>query len=138
MKKIFLLKNFNPYENMKNLYMNKKNINELHKNNHFIGLHSHSHHTDIKKLSLNEQFKEYKKCQSILEKILKNNITIKTMSHPCGSYNTNTFKVLENLKIDLGFAAYENTKKIFEKRKKYFSLQVPRIDHPIVFKMMNL
>ena len=120
MKKMFLLKNFTPQEHLKNLYMNKKNIIELCKKDHFIGLHSHSHHTDIKKLSFKDQFKEYKKCKSILEKILKNNKKIKTMSHPCGSYNTNTFKVLENLNINLGFAAYGNTKKIFEKRKKKF------------------
>tara|TARA_B100000315_G_C14042186_1_gene348067 strand:- start:157 stop:513 length:357 start_codon:yes stop_codon:yes gene_type:complete len=117
--------------------MNKQNISELYKNNHFIGLHSHSHNTDIKRLSFNDQLKEYKTCKSTLGKILKNNKIIKTMSHPCGSYNINTFKVLKNLKIDLGFAAFTNTKRIFEKRKKYFSFQVRRIDHPIIVKMMN-
>ena len=55
------------------------------------------------------------------------------MSHPCGSYNANTFKVLENLDINLVLRHMEILKK-FLKKEKNFSFQVPRIDHPLVIK----
>ena len=86
------------------LFFSKEDLKNLNKLGHLIGLHSHNHPTLLEKLSYNEQKNEYEKCISIISKILnepKNNI--KYMSHPNGSYNHDTLKILENLDIELGF-----------------------------------
>ena len=47
---------------------------------------------------------EYEKCLTLISKILdKPKSEIKYMSHPCGSYNNDTLKVLKELGIELGF-----------------------------------
>ena len=57
------------------------------------------------------------------------NINQLTMSHPCSAYNIKTLNILKKLKILIGFKA--NIKK---DKKKYSHLEIPRIDHAILFK----
>jgi len=97
-------KKFKPREVHSILFFSKEDLKNLHKLGHLIGLHSHNHPTLLEKLSYKEQKNEYEKCLSIISKILdisKNDI--KYMSHPCGSYNDNTLRILEDLDIELGF-----------------------------------
>ena len=57
------------------------------------------------------------------------------MSHPCGSYNGNTLKILENLGIKIGFKhsmLNENIKKINNSK-----FEIARQDHKEVMRMMN-
>ena len=100
--------------------------------NHQIGLHSHNHPTMINKLSFNQQNIEYKKNLKFLNNIL-GNATIKSMSHPCGRYNQNTFKVLTKLNIDIGFISLMR-KNLYEKNYKFL---IPRQDHSNILKIMK-
>jgi hypothetical protein len=60
------------------------------------------------------------------------------MSHPNGSYNDDTLKILQELKIELGFKPImsiepeKNMKKINNS-----SLEIARQDHSKIVKMMN-
>ena len=58
------------------------------------------------------------------------------MSHPCGSYNELTFKVLKKLGIKLGF------KQINTKTQKYkvnnFFYDIPREDHSNIIRNYKL
>ena len=53
------------------------------------------------------------------------------MSHPCGSYNEDTIKVLSNLKIKIGFRANMNVKDVLGK------YEIPREDHSNILRLMN-
>ena len=136
---MFKEKNFRPEDHYKNIFMSKFNLNKLNELGHLIGLHSHSHPVLLENLSYNEQKKEYENNKSTLSEILnidKNNI--KYMSHPNGSYNDDTLKILQELKIELGFKPImtiepeKNMKKINNS-----SLEIARQDHSKIVKMMN-
>ena len=136
---MFKEKNFRPEDHYKNIFMSKFNLNKLNELGHLIGLHSHSHPVLLENLSYNEQKKEYENNKSTLSEILnidKNNI--KYMSHPNGSYNDDTLKILQELKIELGFKPImsiepeKNMKKINNS-----SLEIAREDHARIIKMMN-
>ena len=136
---MFKEKKFKPEDHYKNIFMSKFNLNKLNELGHLIGLHSHSHPVLLENLSYNEQKKEYENNKSTLSEILnidKNNI--KYMSHPNGSYNDDTLKILQELKIELGFKPImsiepeKNMKKINNS-----SLEIARQDHSKIVKMMN-
>ena len=104
----------------KTLWIDTEGISYLDKTGHFVGLHSHSHPTEIKQLSEDNQLDEYLKNHTILSSIL--NQKIKTMSHPCNSYNSDTLKVLKKLKVFFGFRA--NMEDGYKSKWEY-----PRLDH---------
>ena len=88
----------------KDLFFQKDDLIKLDNLGHLIGLHSHNHPTLIEKLSYDEQKIEYEKCLNSISNILnKPKNEIKFMSHPCGSYNNDTFEILKELGIELGF-----------------------------------
>ena len=93
MRAIFKIKDFDYKNEEKKLFFSKADIIELKKSGHEIGLHSHSHPYLISKLNYKKQMLEYSKNKKILETISKNS-KIRSMSHPCGSYNGNTIKIL--------------------------------------------
>ena len=136
---MFKEKNFEPKDHYKNIFISEFHLNKLNELGHLIGLHSHSHPYLLENLPYNEQKKEYENNISILSEILnidKNNI--KYMSHPNGSYNDDTLKILQELKIELGFKQImtiepeKNMKKINNS-----SLEIARQDHASIIKMMN-
>ena len=136
---MFKEKNFEPKDHYKNIFISEFHLNKLNELDHLIGLHSHSHPSLLEALPYNEQKKEYENNISILSEILnvdKNNI--KYMSHPNGSYNDDTLKILQELKIELGFKQImtiepeKNMKKINNS-----SLEIARQDHSEIIKMMN-
>ena len=67
-----------------------------------------------------------------------NKSDIQTMSHPCGSYNKDTIKILTDLGIKLGFqnCMVIKTEKNMEKINNSF-LEIAREDSAEVMKMMN-
>ena len=83
--------------------------------------------------------KEYKNCLSSISKILnKPKNEIKCMSHPCGSYDNDTLKILQDLKIELGFKnlmTVESEKGM--KKVNNSSLEIARINHSNILKIMN-
>jgi len=121
------------------LFFSEKDLRNLNKLGHLIGLHSHSHPTLMEKLSYFEQEKEYQKCASIISKIIgKSGDIIKCMSHPCGSYNEDTLQILKKLGIELGFKQIMTIEK--EKGMKKINnsiLEIARQDHADIIKRMN-
>ena len=88
----------------KKLFLQKNDLILLDKLGHVIGLHSHSHPTRIENLSYDEQKKEYLQNKSLLVQILNKEANhIKSSSHPCGSYNHNSLKILKELGVEIAF-----------------------------------
>ena len=139
MFKMFKEKKFNHKNHYKDLFMSEKNLVHLKKKGHLIGLHSHTHPTKFEKLDFNEQFDEYSKNISVLSKILNcDKKEIKYMSHPCGSYNENTLKILKSLGIELGFKEVMDVD--FNRKMKKVnnsSLEIARQNHADIIPMMN-
>ena len=139
MFKMFKEKKFNHKNHYKDLFMSEKNLVHLKKKGHLIGLHSHTHPTKLEKLDFNEQFDEYSKNISVLSKILNcDKKEIKYMSHPCGSYNENTLKILKSLGIELGFKEVMDVD--FNRKMKKVnnsSLEIARQNHADIISMMN-
>lgn len=131
-------KKFKPENHYKNLFFYKESLNKLNSLGHSIGLHSHTHPTLMEKLSYEEQKLEYKKCISIISKILnKSESSIKFMSHPCGSYNQDTLKILNELGIKLGFKQIMNIEKDRGMKKINNSfLEIARQDHAEIIKKL--
>ena len=123
----------------KKLFFKKSDLQTLDNLGHLIGLHSHNHPTMLEKLNYEEQKNEYEKCISSISNILeKPKNKIKHMSHPCGSYNDDTLKILKELGIELGF----KNLMIIEKEKKMkklnnSSLEIARADHSNILKMIR-
>ena len=101
------------------IYLSSRQIKDLDKKGHVIGLHSHNHPTRIEDLSFQAQEKEYRQCLKILKSLIKSSIVC--MSHPCNSYNKNTLRILKKMKIKVGFKADNNN-------LPYSKLELPRID----------
>lgn len=105
----------------KYLFMSVDDLKELHESGHTIGLHSHSHPTRIERLSYKNQLEEYSKNYEFINSIT--NEKISSMSHPCGSYNDDTLKILKKLGISVGFR-----NKLVPSNIRS-SLEIPREDH---------
>jgi len=83
------------------LYMGADELRTLHAEGHTVGMHSHSHPTQLNKLSPAEQRQEYAQCFQILRDTI--GAPPISMSHPCGSYNQDTWQILQELAIQIGF-----------------------------------
>ena len=133
-------KKFKPEKFYSKLFFNENDIINLDKLGHLVGLHSHSHPTLIEKLSYEEQKLEYEKSLSIISKILgKPKNSIKYMSHPCGSYNEDTLKILKDLDIQLGFKqimTIEPEKKMKKINNSF--LEIARQDHVKILKEIKI
>ena len=110
------------------LWITKEQIVDLHKNNHIVGLHSHTHPTVMANTPYNEQLDEYEKNKSILEQVVQSDVF--SVSYPCNSYNSDTDSIMNNLGIRLGFDAVMYDKPIS-------ALHFPRKDHAYVIKEMK-
>lgn len=133
-------KKFKPEKFYSKLFFNKNDIINLDKLGHLVGLHSHSHPTLMEKLSYEEQKVEYEKSLSIISRVLgKPKSSIKYMSHPCGSYNGDTLKILKELGIELGFKQIMTIEP--EKKMKTINnsfLEIARQDHIKILKEMKI
>jgi len=139
MHEMFEEKKFIPSKYYNILFMNTLDIVKIKKLGHSIGLHTHRHPTNLEKLDYKEQFAEYKKNLNFLLKILNcNKGDINCMSHPYGSYNKITLRVLRKLGIKLGFKqsmAVEKEKKM--KKINNSNLEIARQDHSNIMRMMK-
>ena len=136
---MFKEKNFVPEKYYEFLFMSNKNIMEIKKMGHLIGLHSHSHPTLIEKMQQSEQVNEYEKNIDILSQILNcDKKEFKYMSHPCGSYNDSTLNILKKLGVELGFKNVMDIE--IEKNMKKINnsfLEIARQDHSKIMKMIK-
>ena len=141
-KQMFLMfkeKKLNYKDFYKKIFFQKNDLHKLDNLGHLIGLHSHNHPTLLEKLSYDEQKNEYEKCLSSISNILdKPKNKIKSMSHPCGSYNNHTLEILKELGIELGFKQIMTIERERGMKKVNNSfLEIARQDHAIIYKRMN-
>ena len=132
-------KQFNYKDFFKKLFFQKDDLIRLDSLGHLVGLHSHNHPTLLEKLNYDEQKDEYEKCLSSISNILdKPKNEIKYMSHPSGSYNKDTFEILKELGIELGFKQIMTIEpeKGMKKINNSF-LEIARQDHVEIVKRMN-
>lgn len=85
------------------LWMGDEELKRLHAAGQGIGLHSHTHPTRIERLEVESQRREYRENFEHLAGLLGKKP--RAMSHPCNSYNQDTFDILRELGIVLGFRA---------------------------------
>ena len=136
---MFKEKQFNYKDFFKKLFFQKDDLKTLDSLGHLVGLHSHNHPTLLEKLNYDEQKDEYEKCLSSISNILdKPKNEIKYMSHPCGSYNKDTFEILMELGIELGFKQIMTIEpeKGMKKINNSF-LEIARQDQAEIYKRMN-
>jgi peptidoglycan/xylan/chitin deacetylase (PgdA/CDA1 family) len=132
MIKLFTKKKFDYLGHINKLYLNKTELKKLYRLGHQIGLHSHYHDINIKKLNYNKQFNTYNKNLNYLSDILKiNKSEIKSMSHPLGNYNEETLEVLKKLNIQIGFRDNLQTNKLDMKKINNTNLEISRVSNSI-------
>jgi len=122
-------KKFVPSEIIKDLWMSEEELKEISKQGHLVGLHSYSHPTQMSKLSYQEQYKQYKKNLEHLNDVVGE---VVCMSHPCGDYNDDTLKILNEMGIRIGFRSSLSETMIKGK------FEIPRDDHANIYKAMQL
>ena len=124
----------------KKLFITKYDLQKLDNLGHVIGLHTHTHPTQIENFSYDEQKNEYEKSLSLISHILnKPKNEIKCMSHPCGSYNNDTLEILKGLGIELGFKnvmMIEKEKKMKKINNSY--LEIARQNYSDILSEMRI
>lgn len=139
MLEMFQKKKFIPSKIFNKIFFNTQTLKNIYKLGHKIGMHSHTHPTLIEKLDFGEQLKEYSVNKKKLSEILNiDSKEIKYMSHPCGSYNKNTLKILNTLNIEIGFKNIINVEKSKGmKQVNNSNLEIARYDHALIVNKMN-
>jgi len=110
------------------LWMDNECLADLEKRGHVIGLHSYSHPTLLSQLPPAEQRAEYQRNFSHLAATLGR--PVRSMSHPCNSYDDHTLEILRDLGIEIGFRA--DMELSFRS-----TLELPREDHSLVAARMR-
>jgi peptidoglycan/xylan/chitin deacetylase (PgdA/CDA1 family) len=118
-------KGYSQSERKEKLFMSVDDIKKLHNSGHTIGLHSHSHPTQIHNLDYDSQLKEYTKNYEFINSITQEKVSV--MSHPCGNYNNDTLKILKGLGVRIGFRSSLTPSTIKS------PLEIPREDHANIF-----
>jgi peptidoglycan/xylan/chitin deacetylase (PgdA/CDA1 family) len=111
------------------LWMTEAMLRELANDGHIIGLHSHTHPTNLAALDRNDQLTEYQKSKARLTEIIGSEPI--TMSHPCNSYNRDTIDVLKELGIKIGFRANMAMTEVPS------DFELPREDHANILKLVE-
>lgn len=139
MLKMIKNKKFDYKKLYQKLYFDNNDLLKLDKLGHIIGLHSHTHPTLIESLTFEEQQREYIECVEKLSKLMKKTKkSFKFMSHPCGSYNKDTLKILKDLGVKLGFKQIMAVEK--SKGMKFINntnLEIARQDHAVIYNKMK-
>jgi len=112
-----------------NLWMTPENIKSLNLNGHTVGMHSQSHPTKMDLLPSDLQEIEYKNNYAVLSDIL--GAKPWAMSHPCGQYNSETLRILQDMNINIGFRSNSLLASNFS------NLELPRIDHADLMKLIS-
>jgi len=130
MLSLFTEYSFDLKESISNLWMSSEEIKGISEQGHVIGLHSHTHPTQIHKLTKEEQLNEYQTNYQYLSNIINKDII--SMSHPCGNYNDDTLNLLEKMGIKIGFRSNLGIKEINS------PLEIPREDHANIMSQISL
>lgn len=85
----------------KKITMSQESITQLASQGHVIGLHSHTHPTNITRLTTAQKVAEYSVNSEYLTGYL--NTAPSCMSHPNGVYDDEILAILDEMKISVGF-----------------------------------
>jgi peptidoglycan/xylan/chitin deacetylase (PgdA/CDA1 family) len=110
------------------LWLSEGDIERLHGEGHYIGLHGHTHPTNMGELPYCLQMSEYRRNSDIIQSIVGSRPEV--VSYPCGSYNGDTESIMRELGVVLGFDAQAKTV-IFDK------MHIPREDHANIVREMR-
>ena len=86
---------------LQELWIGSGEISSLVRQGHVVGLHSHTHPTDLTSYPVERQREEYRRNYELLYRLVGR--TIQSMSHPCNSYDSQTLSLLRDMGIKLGF-----------------------------------
>ena len=107
-------------------YLNIEDLKYMKKIGMFFGSHGNSHRW-LNSLDYKEQNYEIENSYKVLEELnLISNDEIKSMCYPYGAYNNDTIKILEKLKVNLGFSTEVGSAKLKKEKESIFKL--PRWD----------
>lgn len=112
------------------LWLTAEHLRTLAAEGHVIGLHSHSHPTDLAGLDPDAQRRQYRRNLDVLTDVLGDRPD--TVSHPCNSYNADTLNILTELGVTLGFRA-----NLALAGKPHGPLEHPREDHANVMAQLR-
>ena len=121
-------KGFNRAQMSEHLWMDEECLSTLHRQGHVVGLHSHTHPTNMAALPASEQEREFVLNRSTLAAILEDAPT--TVAHPAGSYSQETLAILRRLGITLGFRADMRA-------GSHTPLEAPRLNHAILWQEIS-
>lgn len=116
-------------ERRKTLFMEKIDLVSLSSEGHSIGLHSHTHPTQIHLLDESIQRHEYEQNYKFIQETI--GIRPDSMSHPCGNYDSSTLSILNHLGISIGFRSSMTPSVAMS------NLEIPREDHANVMKLIT-
>lgn len=101
------------------LWMNDEHLTYLHKHDHVIGLHTHSHPTRITDFPVERQEWEFDKNASWL--VDNVGVNANCVAYPCGDYDQRLLDILAERGVQIGFQSRMS--------EMASHLEVPRIDH---------
>ena len=128
MRQLMETKGFDPVPVGGQLWTDADGLRRLHREGHVIGMHSHTHPTNMASLSAAEQGSEFETNRAVLTSILGEPPT--TVAHPTGSYGSETLQILARLGIEIGFRA--------DMAEGYNSrMELPRLNHAMLIKAMQ-
>ena len=111
------------------LWIDDAVVTRLNSEGHVIGLHSHTHPTELCRLAPAEQEREYLLNSAHLGRVIGK--APAAMSHPCNSYDGDTLALLARLGLKFGFRAN------MAMAASHGPLEHPREDHANVLKVMR-
>ena len=111
------------------LWIDDEIVVRLHAEGHVIGLHSHTHPTQLCRLEPAAQEREYRNNSTHLARVIGR--APRAMSHPCNSYDSSTLALLARLGVDFGFRAN------MAMAGRHGPLEHPREDHANVLQSMR-
>lgn len=126
MAQLMLRRGYDWKKRSADLWIDAQALRALEKKGHLIGLHSHTHPTNITALSREAQWLEYAENQRQLSQILNHPVTV--AAYPCGKYHEGTLADMARLKVNLAFTA--------EMTDYADPLRMPRKNHPLVWAEM--
>ena len=127
MMRMIKIKKYNIKKNYLKLFMSKKHLSDLIKDGNLIGLHSHNHRVNLKKISRKDQLIDYKKNKNFIKKNF--GIESQSASYPFGRYNSQTLSIMKDLGIKIAFLSRMNNSRS--------NLKLGRIDHVNLLKKIR-
>jgi peptidoglycan/xylan/chitin deacetylase (PgdA/CDA1 family) len=120
---------FSSEKAIKDAWMQKEHLQLLLTEGHSVGLHSHTHPTQMADLPEEEQRAEYVANKDWIESQLM--VTPTWVAHPCGNYSETTLKILDDLGVQGGVRS-SLTPGFYGS-----PLEVPREDHANIMKELQ-